>query len=151
MTLATQKSTNTLKQVRLYCDGSCLKNPGYGGWGCILFYIKKDGTPIEKELSGGEPETTNNRMEITAAIQGLKAIKYPCRVEVHTDSQYLIKVMTGGKRKANADLLSTLDELCEAHEVRWVHVKGHSGNEMNERCDQLAKKAATAIVPQPAN
>jgi ribonuclease HI len=151
MAQATQDPTNILKKVTVYCDGSCLKNPGQGGWGCILLHIKKDGTPIEKELSGGEPDTTNNRMEILAAIQGLKAIKYPCQVEIHTDSQYLIKVMTGGKRKANTDLLSTLDELCQTHQVSWVHVKGHSGNEMNERCDQLAKRAATAIVPQPTN
>ncbi len=115
MTQATQESTDTLKKVTLYCDGSCLNNPGHGDWGCILLYINKNGTPIEKELSGREPGTTNNRMEITAAIQGLKAIKYPCRVEIQTDSQYLIKVMTGGKRKANTDLLSTLDELCQIH------------------------------------
>lgn len=89
----------------------------------------------------------NNRMEISAAIEGLKAIKYPCQVDVYTDSQYLIKAMSGGKRKANTDLLEQLDQLCQVHQVTWMHIRGHSGNELNERCDKLAKKAALSLLP----
>jgi ribonuclease HI len=145
--MTTQETTQTLKKVTLYCDGSCSKNPGNGGWGCVLVYIKSNGEPIERELSGGSHNTTNNRMEISAAIEGLKAIKYPCQVDVYTDSQYLIKAMSGSKRKANTDLLEQLDQLCQVHQVTWMHIRGHSGNELNERCDKLAKKAALFLLP----
>jgi ribonuclease HI len=145
--MTTQKTTQTMKKVTLYCDGSWSKNPGNGGWGCVLIYTKSNGELVEKELVGGSRNTTSNRMEITAAIEGLRAIKYPCQVEAYTDSQYLIKVMSGGKRKANIDLLEQLDQLCQVHQMTWIHVKGHSGNELNERCDKLAKKAALSFLP----
>jgi len=137
-----------MKEVQLYTDGSCSGNPGPGGWGAILRYR---GT--EKELSGGERETTNNRMELTAAISGLRMLKEPCRVTLFTDSQYLSRAITEGwlgkwKQKGwkkadggavlNEDLWQELDELLGAHQVSFVWVKGHADNEHNNRCDALA-------------
>ena len=135
------------KTVTLYTDGACSGNPGPGGWACVLVY---KGT--EKELSGGEPETTNNRMEITAVIEGLKALKEPCAVDLYTDSKYVLEGATKwlagwqekGWKKAdkkvvlNVDLWQTLADLLSQHEINWHWVKGHAGNPYNERVDALA-------------
>ena len=137
-----------MKTVTLYTDGACSGNPGPGGWGAILEF---NGT--EKELSGGESRTTNNRMELTAVIEGLKALKEPCIVELYSDSKYVIDALEKGwavgwqKRgwkKAdktpalNTDLWETLLKLCQLHQVRTHWVKGHAANEKNNRCDELA-------------
>ena len=144
-----------MKQVYLYTDGACRGNPGRGGWGAILVYGK-----YERELSGGEPLTTNNRMELTAAIEGLKALKEPCAVMLYSDSKYLTdaynlgwveKWRTAGWRKKggellNPDLWETLDKLVSCHEVQFIWVKGHNGHPYNERCDQLATAYADSLV-----
>jgi ribonuclease HI len=135
--------------VELYTDGACSGNPGPGGWGCILRF---KGT--EKELCGGEPGTTNNRMEMKAVISGLSALKRPCTVAVYTDSQYVQKGITewiwGWKKRdwktadnkpvKNADLWQELDALVKKHKVSWHWVKGHAGHVENERADELARK-----------
>ena len=135
------------KQVTLYTDGACSGNPGPGGWACVLLYKK-----TEKELSGGAAETTNNRMEITAVIEGLKALKESCSVEIYTDSKYVLEGATkwlegwqekGWKRAdkkpvLNVDLWQELAELLKQHEITWQWVKGHAGNPYNERVDALA-------------
>lgn len=134
--------------VDIFCDGACSGNPGPGGWGTIL---RCGGS--EKELSGGEPLTTNNRMELTAAIKGLSALKRPCSVTITTDSQYLVKGMTewmkgwqkrgwiNSKREpvVNRDLWERLNELSGIHSVQWRWVRGHDGHAENERCDELAR------------
>ena len=123
-----------MKHVRLYTDGACSGNPGPGGWCAILQWRGH-----ERVVSGGEPNTTNNRMELIAIIEGLRALKEPCRVTVSTDSQYVIGVMAKGwKRKANLDLLSDLDALCAVHDVTFEYVRGHAGHPMNERADRIA-------------
>lgn len=136
--------------VEIFCDGACSGNPGPGGWGTILRF-----NGSEKELSGGEKETTNNRMELTAAIEGLSALKRPCRVVVTTDSQYLVKGMTewlaGWQKKGwinskrepvmNRDLWERLVDLSRQHSVDWRWVRGHAGHAENERCDELARRA----------
>jgi ribonuclease HI len=141
----------TMKQVELFTDGACKGNPGPGGWGAILRMGKH-----EKELSGGEAETTNNRMEMTAVIRALNALIEPCAVTVHTDSRYVIDGMTkwieGWKRKGwvnaskqpvrNQDLWHDLIEAVKHHQVEWQWVKGHNGHTENERADQLASDAA---------
>jgi len=137
-----------MKAVTIYTDGACSGNPGPGGWAAILSY-----KGVEKEISGGEPETTNNRMELTAVIRALKLLKEPCFVEVYTDSQYVSKAITEGwlkKWKAagftkkgglkNAEMWKTLDELLSRHQVTFHWVKGHAENEFNNRCDQMAVK-----------
>jgi ribonuclease HI len=135
--------------VLIYTDGACRGNPGPGGWGAIL-----NSGGHEKELCGGEPATTNNRMELMAAIQALEALKKPCKVELHTDSTYVMKGITewvhGWKKRGwktaakdpvkNEDLWRRLDEARLRHEVDWRWVKGHAGHELNERADQLANK-----------
>ena len=140
------------KTVEIYSDGACSGNPGPGGWGTILRY---DGR--EKELSGFDPATTNNRMEMMAAIAGLEALKRPCHVRLTTDSQYLHKGMTewiqGWIRKGwknskkeevlNRDLWERLLNACNPHQVDWVWVRGHAGHPENERCDELARAAIT--------
>ncbi|PSJ46216.1 ribonuclease HI [Zobellella endophytica] len=140
-----------MKQVHLYTDGSCLGNPGPGGYGAVLLYKQH-----RKELSQGFILTTNNRMELMAAIQGLAALGDPCLVELTTDSQYVRQGITqwihGWKRNSwktaartpvkNADLWQQLDSLCQRHKVQWHWVKGHSGHPENERCDELARQAA---------
>jgi ribonuclease HI len=137
-------------KVQLYTDGACKGNPGPGGWGCILV-----AGPHEKELYGYDPETTNNRMELMAAIQGLEALKKPCDVDLYIDSQYVMKGMQdwiGGwkargwktadkKPVKNDDLWKQLDAATQRHRIRWHWVKGHAGHEMNERADGLANKA----------
>ena len=137
-----------LKHVELFTDGACSGNPGPGGWGAILRF----GT-VEKELCGGEKETTNNRMELTAVIEGLKALKYPCRVTVTTDSSYVCNGITKGWAKSwrargwvkgdkkpalNPDLWGELLDEVDKHEVEFRLVKGHAGHPENERCDALA-------------
>lgn len=144
--------SNTEKHVTIYTDGACLGNPGPGGYGVILNYNEN-----KKELSGGYRTTTNNRMELTAAIKGLAALKTKCSVTLHSDSQYLVNAMTKGwakkwkahgwirsnKEKAlNADLWDELLKLTDRHHVKFVWVRGHAGNAENERCDTLAVSAA---------
>ncbi len=136
------------KEVEIFTDGACSGNPGPGGWGAVLRYGK-----VEKELSGGEKETTNNRMELTAAIMALRALKEPCKVTLTTDSKYLSDGIgkgwarswkNNGWRKAdkkpalNVDLWEEILSLFEKHEVTIVWVKGHNGHPENERCDALA-------------
>lgn len=137
--------------VELFTDGACLGNPGPGGWGVILRWRGH-----EKELSGGEPLTTNNRMELTAAIEGLAALKRPSTVRLHTDSTYvrdgITRWIAGWKRNGwrtadrkpvkNADLWRRLDELRAPHQVDWLWVRGHAGHPENERADALASAAA---------
>lgn len=138
-----------MKQVTIYTDGACRGNPGPGGWGALLIYGDS-----EKELFGGEAHTTNNRMELLAAIEALGALKQHCRVDLHTDSQYLRQGITGWinnwkkngwktaskKPVKNADLWRALDESIGSHEVHWHWVKGHAGDPGNERADQLANR-----------
>jgi len=135
-----------MKTVSVYTDGACSGNPGPGGWGAILIY-----NGIEKEISGGEADTTNNRMELTAVIRALALLKEPCAVTVTTDSQYISRAINEGwlkKWKAagftkkgglkNAELWRELDGQLQTHDVRFVWVKGHADNEYNNRCDKMA-------------
>lgn len=141
------------KLVTIYTDGACSGNPGPGGWGAIMTYGEHT-----KELYGGEPETTNNRMELTAAIEALNALKKPSKAELWTDSQYVKGGITGwihGWKKngwktsarkpvKNVELWQALDEALKRHDVSWHWVKGHAGHEMNERADELAR---TGMAP----
>jgi ribonuclease HI len=120
-------------QVLLYTDGSCLGNPGPGGWSAILQYGEH-----EKELVGGADHTTNNRMELTAVLEGLKALTRHCQVTVVTDSQYVATILNGGKAKTNRELVYEVRVQARRHEVTVQQVRGHSGHEMNELADQLA-------------
>ena len=136
-----------MKKVCIYTDGACSGNPGPGGWAAILRY-----NGHERELSGGEPATTNNRMELIAAISALEALKEPCEVELWTDSQYLARAvnegwLAGWKRRGwrrkegelkNPELWQALDALLARHKVSFNWLKGHDGHEYNERCDALA-------------
>lgn len=137
-----------MRTVTIYTDGACSGNPGPGGWGAILEW-----NGVEKELSGGEAQTTNNRMELTAVISALSALKEPCRVELYTDSKYVADAVTkrwvyawkakgwikSDKKPAlNVDLWEKLLPLLKTHEVVWHWVKGHAENEKNNRCDKLA-------------
>ncbi len=141
-----------MKQVDIFTDGACSGNPGPGGYGTVLVFGK-----IEKELSAGFLSTTNNRMELTAAIVGLQALKEPCEVTLYSDSKYLIDAITLGwvekwrkngwmrnkkEPAANVDLWEKLLSLLQIHKVKWVWVKGHAGHPQNERCDRLAVAAA---------
>jgi len=141
-----------MKKVTLFTDGACSGNPGPGGWGAILSYEGR-----ERELSGGEAATTNNRMELMAVIAGLEALKEPCEVTVVTDSQYVYNGMTKGwalgwrargwhkadrSPALNPDLWERLLELAERHELRFEWVRGHNGHPENERCDRLAVAGA---------
>jgi len=137
--------------VTVFTDGACSGNPGPGGWGAILRFKGK-----EKELWGGEAATTNNRMELTAAIEGLRALKEPCEVELITDSEYVKNGITewihGWKRKnwmtaakkpvVNRDLWEELDRQTARHKIQWVWTKGHASHADNNRCDELAQRAA---------
>jgi ribonuclease HI len=140
--------------VIVHTDGACSGNPGPGGWGAILAFGDR-----HKELKGGEPHTTNNRMELMAAIAALEALKKPCLVDIYTDSQYLrdgvMKWIKNWKRNGwrtadnkpvkNVDLWQRLEAALERHQVRWHWVRGHAGDAMNERADQLAREAIAAI------
>jgi ribonuclease HI len=146
-----ETSGGRLKKVQLITDGACIGNPGPGGWACILRYGDH-----KREMSGSEPETTNNRMELTAAIRGLSAIKESCEVEVITDSEYvkngITKWIHGWKRNGwknsskkpvvNQDLWAELDRLVSSHHTHWTWTKGHADHEDNNRCDELATQAA---------
>lgn len=127
-------------EVLVYADGACSGNPGSGGWAALLIH---PASGSEKILTGGEPYTTNQRMELLAVVRALEALKVPCYVVVRTDSQYVVGTMTQGwRRRAHADLWARLDELCRVHEVRFEWVRGHAGDPQNERVDKLARAAA---------
>ena len=141
-----------MKKVNIYTDGACKGNPGRGGWGTILVYGAH-----EKELSGGEVMTTNNRMELMAVISGLEALREPCEVTLTSDSTYVINTITkkwldgwakknwvksGNTPVPNADLWKRLIEAMKPHTIEWVWVRGHNGHPYNERCDRLAVAAA---------
>ncbi len=144
-----------MKQVEVFTDGACKGNPGPGGWGVVLRMGQH-----EKELAGSEPATTNNRMELTAAIKALESLKEPCDVHLHTDSRYVIDGITswifgwqrnGWKTAAkkpvlNADLWQELQAAARRHKVEWIWVKGHDGHPENERADKLASDAALAAI-----
>jgi len=139
--------TQKIKTVTLYTDGACSGNPGAGGWACVLEY-----QGVQKQLSGGASETTNNQMELTAAIQGLSALKEPCAVDLYTDSKYVLEGATkwlegwsarGWKRAdkkpvSNIDLWQRLMPELKRHQITWHWVKGHAGNPLNELVDSLA-------------
>ena len=138
------------KIVEIFTDGACSGNPGPGGWGAVLRYGE-----VEKEMNGGEPATTNNRMELMAAIMAIEAVKRPCEIHLHTDSEYLRKGITtwihswkargwktaDKKPVKNVDLWERLERAIETHDVHWHWVKGHSGHVENERADELARLA----------
>ncbi|MCL2057003.1 MAG: ribonuclease HI [Oscillospiraceae bacterium] len=143
-----------MKKVQIYTDGACSGNPGPGGWAAILKYAGH-----EKELCGGENDTTNNRMELTAVIEGLSALKEPCEAEITSDSKYVIDSVTKGwvygwrakgwikpdkKPALNADLWERLLPLLEKHRVSFRWIRGHTGHPENERCDKLAQRSAAA-------
>ena len=144
------------KTVTLYTDGACKGNPGKGGWGVLMRYGNH-----EKELFGGEAHTTNNRMELTAIIQGLAALKRPCAVVIYTDSQYVKNGMeqwihgwkkNGWKTAAkqpvkNEDLWRQLDQLAAQHQIQWQWVRGHAGHAENERADALANQGVASVSP----
>ena len=149
-----------LTHVIIYTDGACSGNPGPGGWGALL-KTHKDGVLHQRELCGGEPQTTNNRMELMAAIEALNALKRPCEVTLYTDSTYVKQGiqswMASWKRKGwrtaankpvkNQDLWQALDQARERHEVTWRWVKGHAGDPGNERADELARKGLESKRP----
>lgn len=141
-----------LEDVTIYTDGACSGNPGKGGWGAILMCKGK-----MKEISGGEKETTNNRMELTAPIEALKLLKKPCNVKIYSDSAYLINAFTNGwiynwfkngwktadkKDVKNKELWIEIYNYTKIHKIEWIKVKGHSDNEYNNRCDEMAVEAA---------
>ncbi len=145
-------------RIEIFTDGACSGNPGIGGWGALLRY--KD---IEKELSGGEKNTTNNRMELTAVIEALKALKTTCNITIYTDSKYVMSGITEwlenwkknswktANKKSdvkNIDLWQQLDTLISQHEIRWVWVKGHNGHIENERVDTLARNEVINLKKQ---
>ena len=148
--------------VKLFTDGACIDNPGPGGW---AFILRHNASGKSKEGSGGEHDSTNNRMEITAVIRGLEALKLPSHVEVFSDSQYVVNAIVswmakwkrfGWKKRLhateqvkNADLWARLDELMQTHHVQAKWVRGHCGHVENERCDVLATKAADAVAKTP--
>ncbi len=150
---------STQKVVDIFTDGACRGNPGPGGWGALLRYNHK-----EKEINGAEAHTTNNRMEMTAAIKALEALKMPCKVNLYTDSQYVKDGITqwiyGWKKKnwytskrepvKNADLWQILDALVQHHEVNWHWVRGHNGHPENERVDELARQAIDTFLSKEA-
>lgn len=144
-----------MKELTIYTDGACSGNPGPGGWGAVLIYGS-----FRKELSGAYAQTTNNRMELMAAIEALKALKEPCKVSLYTDSAYLCRSFneawidrwmangwktSTGKPVENQELWQMLIELTRTHQIRFIKVKGHSDNENNNRCDKLARDAIKSL------
>ena len=144
-----------MKHIDIYTDGACRGNPGPGGWGAVLVFMGH-----EKELSGGDPKTTNNRMELTAVISALAALKEPCEVTLTSDSRYVVDAVEKGWAKGwrargwkkadktdalNPDLWSRLLELLDVHAVTFVWIKGHAGHPYNERCDKLATAFADSL------
>lgn len=143
-----------MKKVKIYTDGACSGNPGTGGWGAILLYQN-----ASKEISGAEADTTNNRMELTAAIEALSLLKEPCEIELYSDSAYLVNAFNEGwiygwkkknwKKNAadipNKDLWLKLYEFFQIHKIRFIKVKGHADNELNNRCDKLATGAVKEL------
>ena len=141
-------------EVEIYTDGACKGNPGIGGWGVLLMHGGRT-----RELSGGEAHTTNNRMELTAVIRALEALKRPCRVKLYTDSKYVQQGIgvwihdwkkrgwkTAAKQPVkNADLWRQLDELAQPHEIEWIWVRGHDGHDGNERADELANRGVDSV------
>lgn len=140
-----------MDEVVIYTDGACSGNPGKGGWGAILMYGE-----VKKEISGNNPNTTNNQMELTAPIEALKLLKRPCIVKVYSDSAYLVNAFTNGwiynwkkngwktadkKDVKNKELWLEIDKLMQIHKIEWIKVKGHADNEYNNRCDELAVSA----------
>lgn len=148
---------NDSKVVEIYTDGACKGNPGIGGWGALLRYGGH-----EREIFGGEKFTTNNRMELLAAIRALESLKRPCKVHLHTDSQYVQKGIsewldswkarnwrTADKKQVkNEDLWKLLDQLTQQHEIEWCWVRGHSGHTDNERADLLANRGVEMIIAE---
>jgi ribonuclease HI len=147
-----------MKHVDIYTDGACRGNPGPGGWGAVLVYGVH-----ERELSGGEPHTTNNRMELQGVIAALAALKEPCEVTLTSDSRYVVEAVNNGwaagwrangwrksdrSQALNTDLWETLLDLLEKHKVTFVWVKGHAGHPFNERCDRLATAFADSFSPE---
>ncbi len=148
-----------MKQITLYTDGACSGNPGPGGYAGILIY-----GDIRREYNGGEPSTTNNRMEVKAVIEGLKKLKYPCKVDIYSDSSYTVNAFLNGwiygwKKKGwkkadgkpvlNVDLWEELIRLTSVHEVKFHKVAGHADNELNNRCDELARAAIVQLRSSP--
>ena len=146
---------NIMEEVTIYTDGACSGNPGPGGWGAMLMYKGN-----KKEISGGKENTTNNVMELTAVIEGLKLLKFPCKVKLYSDSAYVVNafiqkwiygwIKNGWKNSSkepvkNKELWKELYELTKTHEVEFVKVKGHADNEYNNRCDELARNAIKNI------
>lgn len=143
-----------MNKVTIYTDGACKGNPGVGGWGAVL-----ESGAHKKELFGGEQETTNNRMELMAVIKALSALKRPCEIKLHTDSQYVLKGITewisGWKARGwrtaskepvkNVDLWQALDAACQTHQIEWIWVRGHTGNPGNELADQLANQGVESV------
>jgi ribonuclease HI len=143
-----------MKKVTIYTDGACQGNPGPGGWAAVLIY-----DDVRKEISGARPATTNNQMELTAAIEALKVLKQPCEIDFHTDSEYLRQGMlswlaqwkargwrTASKKPVkNVELWQALDDEAARHTIRWHWVKGHSLQPENERCDELATQAIARL------
>ena len=140
-----------MEKVLIYTDGACSGNPGPGGWGCVLIY-----NGVEKELSGGNSDTTNNIMEITAVLEGLKALKFPCEVDLYSDSAYVVNCFNqgwiynwitkgwktaSGEPVKNKELWEELYSLTKKHKVTFYKVKGHADNKYNNRCDELARNA----------
>ena len=144
-----------MEKVIIYTDGACSGNPGPGGWGAILMY--KD---MKKEISGGKKDTTNNIMELTAALEGLKLLKFPCEVDLYSDSAYLVNGFSQGwiynwqknnwktsskEPVKNKEIWQEIYRLTNIHKVKFIKVKGHSDNEFNNRCDELARNAITEV------
>ncbi|WP_211326598.1 ribonuclease HI [Paenibacillus flagellatus] len=145
-----------MKEVEIYTDGACSGNPGPGGWGAILFYGEH-----RKEMSGGEKHTTNNRMELLAAIESIGTLKEPCKIKLYSDSAYLVNCFqkawykgwqrngwknSKGQPVENQDLWKQLLQLMETHRVEYIKVKGHSDNEFNNHCDFLAREAIKRLT-----
>lgn len=143
-------------KVTIYTDGACSGNPGPGGWGAVLIY-----NGVEKEISGGEKQTTNNKMELTAVIESLKLLKVICEVDLYSDSAYIINCFNNGwlntwkknnwtnskkERVKNIELWLEIDSLSKKHNINWIKVKGHADNFYNNRCDELARKEANEIA-----